>query len=196
MNKSALMLGLGAALLLAGCGKGDGKAADKTGQTPAATKAAGSQTIAAGLPANSQFMAAARAAGIDKTLAGPGPYTVFVPGDAAFAKLPAGTLGGAGDPQQRAKVTRILTYLILPGTVLVGDIGKTIDNAKGKAVMMTVSGQTFTASRDGDLIVLTDGAGNVAHITKPDQQFSNGVVQSIDAVLMPPEPGAGTKPTK
>ena len=62
--------------------------------------------------------------------------------------------------------------------------------------MMTVSGQTFTASRDGDLIVLTDGAGNVAHITKPDQQFSNGVVQSIDAVLMPPEPGAGTKPAK
>lgn len=193
MNKSALMLGLGAALLLAGCGKGDGNSA-KTGQTPAAAKAAGSQTIAAGLPANSQFMAAARAGGIDKTLAGPGPYTVFVPSDAAFAKLPAGTLGSAGDPQQRAKITRILTYLILPGTVLVGDIGKTIDNAKGKAVMMTVSGQTFTASRDGDLILLTDGAGNVAHITKPDQQFSNGVVQSIDSVLMPPEPGAQGKP--
>jgi len=194
MNKSALMLGLGAALLLAGCGKDDGNTAAKSGQTPAAAKAAGSQTIAAGLPANSQFMAAARAAGLDKTLAGPGPYTVFVPSDAAFAKLPAGTLGNASDPQQRAKITRILTYLILPGTVLQADIGKTIDNAKGKAVMMTVSGQTITASRDGDLIVLTDGAGNVAHITKPDQQFSNGVVQSIDAVLMPPEPGAGAKP--
>jgi len=188
MNKSALMLGLGAALLLAGCGKGDGKAADKTGQTPAAAKAAGSQTIAAGLPANSQFMAAARAAGIDKTLAGPGPYTVFVPSDAAFAKLPAGTLGGAGDPQQRAKVTRILTYLILPGTVLVGDIGKTIDNAKGKAVMMTVGGQTFTATKDGGNIVLTDSAGNQVHVTKADDQFSNGVVHHIDGVMTPPEP--------
>ena len=196
MNKSALMLGLGAALLLAGCGKGDGNTAAKTGQTPAAAKAAGAQTIAAGLPANSQFMTAARAAGLDKTLAGPGPYTVFVPSDAAFAKLPAGTLGNSSDPQQRAKITRILTYLILPGTVLAADIGKTIDNSKGKAVMMTVSGQTFTASRDGDLVVLTDGAGNVAHIAKPDQQFSNGVVHSIDAVLMPPEPGAAGKPAK
>lgn len=195
MNKTALMLGLGAALVLGGCNK-NGNTAGRTGQTPAAAKAAGSQTIAAGLPANSQFMIAARAAGLDKTLAGPGPYTVFVPDDAAFAKLPPGTLGDSSDPQQRAKITRILTYLILPGTVLAADIGKTIDNAKGKAVMMTVSGQTFTASKDGDLIVLTDSAGDTAHITKADQQFSNGVVHSIDAVLVPPQPGAKAKPAK
>ena len=196
-TRTALTLGLGIALVLGGCGKsGNGTTAAKTGQTPAAAKAAGSQTIAAGLPANSQFMAAARAAGIDKTLAGPGPYTVFVPNDAAFAKLPQGTLGNSADPQQRAKITRILTYLILPGTVLVADIGKTIDNSKGKAVMMTVSGQTFTASRDGDLIVLTDSAGNTARITKADQQFSNGVVQQIDGVLMPPAPAAQEKPAK
>ena len=195
MKKTALMLVLGTALALSGCGK-SGNTAAKTGQTSAAAKAAGAQTIAAGLPANSQFMAAARSAGIDKTLAGPGPYTVLVPNDAAFAKLPAGTLGNASDPQQRAKITRILTYLILPGTVLVADIGKTIDNAHGKAVMMTVSGQTFTASKDGDLIVLTDSTGNTAHITKADQQYSNGVVQQIDAVLMPPQPGTKDKPAK
>ena len=167
-----------------------------TGQTPAASKAAGGQTIAAGLPANSQFMAAARAAGIDRTLAGPGPYTVFVPDDAAFAKLPPGTLGNATDPKQRARTTSVLTYLILPGTVLAADIGKTIDNGKGKALMMTVSGQTFTASRDGGTIVLTDASGNVAHVTKADQQFSNGVVHQIDGVLMPPPPGAQGKPAK
>jgi len=195
MNKTALMLGLGAALVLGGCNK-NGNTAGRTGQTPAASKAAGAKTIAAGLPANSQFMVAARAAGIDKTLAGPGPYTVFVPDDAAFAKLPAGTLGNASDPQQRAKITRILTYLILPGTVLAADIGKTIDNAKGKAVMMTVSGQTFTASKDGDLIVLTDSTGDTAHITRADQQYSNGVVHQIDAVLMPPQPGAQKPPAK
>jgi uncharacterized surface protein with fasciclin (FAS1) repeats len=195
MKKTALMLAVATALALCGCGK-SGNTADKTGQTSAAAKAAGAQTIAAGLPANSQFMAAARSAGLDKTLAGPGPYTVLVPNDAAFAKLPAGTLGNASDPQQRAKITRILTYLILPGTVLVADIGKTIDNARGKAVMMTVSGQTFTATRDGDLLVLTDSAGNAAHITKADQQFSNGVVQQIDAVLVPPQPGTADKPAK
>jgi len=197
MKKTALMLGLSAALIVGGCSKGGGgNTASGTGQTPAASKAAGGQTIAAGLPANSQFMAAARAAGIDRTLAGPGPYTVFVPDDAAFAKLPPGTLGNATDPKQRARTTSVLTYLILPGTVLAADIGKTIDNGKGKALMMTVSGQTFTASRDGGTIVLTDASGNVAHVTKADQQFSNGVVHQIDGVLMPPPPGAQGKPAK
>ena len=195
MNKSVLMLGLGAALMVSGCSKsGDGNSTAATGQTPAASKAAGGQTIAAGIPANSQFMAAARAAGLDKTLAGPGPYTVFVPDDAAFAKLPPGTLGTSADPKQRANIIGILTYLILPGTVLSADIGKTIDNAKGKAVMMTVSGQTFTASRDGNTIVLTDAAGHTAHVTKADQQFSNGVVHQIDGVLTPPAPGAQGTP--
>jgi uncharacterized surface protein with fasciclin (FAS1) repeats len=190
MHKTALVLGLGAALIVSGCNKsGDGNRA-ATGQTPAAAKAAGGQTIAAGLPANSQFMAAAKAAGIDKTLAGPGPYTVFVPDDAAFAKLPPGTLGNATDPKQRAAITGMLTYLILPGTVLAADIGKTIDNAKGKATMLTVGGQTFTASKDGGTIVLADSAGHTAHVTNADRQFSNGVVHQIDAVLTPPGPGA------
>ncbi|MGZ2412453.1 putative surface protein with fasciclin (FAS1) repeats [Sphingomonas sp. F9_3S_D5_B_2] len=194
MNKTALMLATGIALILGGCGSGgDGS---KSGQTPAAAKAAGGQTIAAGLPANSRFMAAARAAGIDKTLAGPGPYTVLVPDDAAFAKLPDGALGNPGDPQQRSKLTPIVTYLILPGTVLAADIGKTIDNSKGKALIMSVSGQTFTATRDGGAIVLTDAQGNQAHLVKADQQFSNGVVHQIDAVLLPPAPGGDAKPAK
>jgi uncharacterized surface protein with fasciclin (FAS1) repeats len=193
MRKTALTLGLSAALLsIAACNKNDAATANKTGQTPAATKAAGSQTIAAGLATDSKFMAAAKSAGIDKTLAGPGPYTVFVPDDAAFAKLPAGTIGNPTDADQRAKITSILTYHILPGTVLAADIGKTIDNSKGKAVMMTVGGQTFTATKDGGDIVLTDSAGNKARVTKADDQFSNGVVHHIDAVLTPP--GSESKP--
>jgi uncharacterized surface protein with fasciclin (FAS1) repeats len=195
MRKSALALGLTAALLtISACNKNDGATANKTGQTPAAIKAAGSQTIAAGLAPDSRFMAAAKAAGLDKTLAGPGPYTVLVPDDAAFAKLPAGTLDNTADPQERAKITSILTYHILPGTVLIADIGKTIDNSKGKAVMMTVGGQTFTASREGGDVVLTDSAGNKAHVTKADEQFTNGVVHHIDIVMTPPGPGSKPKP--
>jgi uncharacterized surface protein with fasciclin (FAS1) repeats len=191
MRKTALTLGLSVALLsISACNKNDATTANKTGQTPAATKAAGSQTIAAGLAADTKFMAAAKSAGLDKTLAGPGPYTVFVPDDAAFAKLPAGTIGNPTDADQRARITSILTYHILPGTVLAADIAKTIDNAKGKAVMMTVGGQTFTATKDGSNIVLTDSAGNKARVTKADEQFSNGVVHHIDAVLTPPGPGA------
>jgi len=187
MMKTALALGVSAALMTtAGCNQ-NGATQNQTGQTPAAAKAAGSKTIAAGLAPNSRFLAAAKAAGIDKTLAGPGPYTVFVPDDAAFAKLPPGTIDNASDPQQRAKITAILTYHILPGTVLAADIGKTIDNGKGKAVMMTVGGQTFTASREGSNIVLTDAAGNKAQVTKPDEQYSNGVVHHLNGVLMPPK---------
>jgi len=196
MRTSALTLGLTAALLtVTACNGNDSATANKTGQTPAAAKAAGSKTIAAGLAQDSKFMAAAKAAGIDKTLAGPGPYTVLVPDDAAFAKLPAGTVDKPSDPDQRAKVTSILTYHILPGTVLVADIAKTIDNAKGKAVIMTVAGQTFTAQKDGNAIVLTDSAGQSARITSGDEQYSNGVVHHIDAVLTPPGPGAKAKPT-
>jgi len=188
MRKAALSLCLAAAMIsTSACNKND--ASNQSGQTPAAAKAAGGKTIAAGLAADSRFMAAAKAAGIDKTLTGPGPYTVFVPDDAAFAKLPAGSLDNTTDPAQRAKATSIVTYHMLSGTVLAADIGKAIDNAKDhKTLMITVGGPTFTASKDGDTIVLTDSAGNQAHVTKADDQYSNGVVHHIDAVLTPPEP--------
>jgi uncharacterized surface protein with fasciclin (FAS1) repeats len=188
MRKAALSLGLMAALISASaCNKNDGT--NQTGQTPAATKAAGGKTIASGLGTDSKFMAAAKEAGIDKTLTGPGPYTVFVPDDAAFAKLPAGALDNPTDPTQRAKATSIVTYHMVSGTVLAADIGKAIDNAKDhKAPIITVGGPIFTATKDGGAIVLTDSAGNKAHITKADDQYSNGVVHHIDIVMTPPEP--------
>ena len=124
-------------------------------------------------------MAAAKAAGLDQTLAGPGPYTVFVPDDAAFGRAPAGTFDAA--PGNRAQLTGILTNLILPGTVLVADIDKAIDAGKGKAVLATMGGGTLTATKDGDKIVITDAAGHKATITKGDEQFTNGVVHHVDA---------------
>ncbi|MFL6753079.1 MAG: fasciclin domain-containing protein [Sphingomicrobium sp.] len=185
MKTHALALGVAvAALAVTGCDtRNNGANKNQTAQTPEAREAAGTKTVAAGLPANSRFMAAAKAAGLDQTLAGPGPYTVLVPDDAAFAKAPAGTFDTK--PENRAQLTGVLTNLILPGTVLVADIDKAIDAGKGKAVLATMGGGTVTATKEGGKTVLTDSAGGKATITQADEQFTNGVVHHVDAVLMP-----------
>jgi uncharacterized surface protein with fasciclin (FAS1) repeats len=151
-------------------------------QSEKAQKVAGTKTIAAGLAGNGRFMAAAKAAGLDQTLAGPGPYTVFVPDDAALNAAPDGMLDA--NPKNRAQVTGVLTNLILPGTVLAADIGKAIDHGKGKAILATMSGN-LTATREGGNIVLTDSSGHKATVTQADQQFTNGVVHHVDALLLP-----------
>jgi len=133
---------------------------------------------------NGKFMAAAKAAGLDQTLAGPGPYTVIVADDAAFTGLPAGTYDNWLKPENRAQLTKVLTNMILPGTVLAEDISKAIDNGKGKAVLATMGGGTLTATKDGDKIVLTSADGKKATVTKADEKFTNGVVHHVDAVLM------------
>lgn len=175
-----------AALSLAACGKQDGTAnSPKDTQSSEAQKAAGNETIAAGLAQNAKFMGAAKAAGLDQTLAGPGPYTVIVADDAAFNALPAGTYDGWLKPENRAKLTGVMTGMILSGTVLADDIAKAIDNGKGKAVLATIGGGTVTATKEGDKIVLTDAGGRKATITQADQKFSNGVVHHVDALLLP-----------
>lgn len=184
MRKHALALGLAAAMIAAGgCNQTDGADGKQGAQTPAAEKVAGDKTIAAGLPQDSRFMVAAKAAGLDQTLAGPGPYTVLVPEDAAFNSAPAGTFETT--PENRAQLTGVLTNMILPGTVLVADIDKAIETGKGKAVLATMGGGTITATKEGGRTVLTDSAGHKAAITQGDQQFTNGVVHRISAVLMP-----------
>ena len=188
MGKTLLSLGLAtAALSIAACSNDNQANGNSAAQTPAAQKAAGDKTIAAGLTPGSQFAAIAKAAGLDQTLAGPGPYTVLVADDAAFAKAPAGTLDTK--PENRAQLTGVLTNMILPGTVMAADVGKAIDNGKGKAILATMGGGALTATRDGDKIVLTDGAGNKATVVHADDQFSNGVVHHVDALLMPSAPG-------
>jgi uncharacterized surface protein with fasciclin (FAS1) repeats len=193
MKRHALALGLGAigTLALGACNKDNGKTASGApkAQTEKAAKVAGTKTIAAGLAPGSKFMAAAKSAGLDQTLAGPGPYTVFVPDDAAFNGAPAGTFDTK--PENRAWVTGVITNLILPGTVLVADIDKAIDNGKGKAVLATMGGGTLTATKDGGKTVLADSAGHKATITKGDEQFTNGVVHEVDGLLMPSKPGSG-----
>src|SRR3954470_16607732 len=173
-----------AALAVGACNQNkEGANGQQSAQTPKAQKAAGDKTIAAGLASNAKFMAAAKTAGLDQTLAGPGPYTVFVPDDAAFNAAPAGTFDTK--PENRGKVTSSLTNLILSGTVLIADLDKAIDQGKGKAPIAGVGGGTLTATKEGGKIVLTDSAGHKATITQGDEQFSNGVVHRVNAVLMP-----------
>jgi uncharacterized surface protein with fasciclin (FAS1) repeats len=174
------------ALMLAACGEkgGDtGNSAAGGAQTPAAQKAAGTKTIAAGLPAGGRFLAAAKAAGLDQTLAGPGPYTVLVPSDQAFAGAPPEAFNP--DPANRAQITGALTNLILPGTVLAADIDKAIETGKGKAVLATMGGGTITATKQDGRTVFTDASGKTAAISQADQQFTNGVVHQVDGLLMP-----------
>lgn len=194
MTRHALILGVASlALALTACNKGNGgNNASGPEQPKAAQKAAGNQTIAGSLPATGKFMAAAKAAGLDQTLAGPGPYTVFVPDDAAFAKAPAGTFDTS--PKNRAQLTNVITNLILPGTVLVVDIDKAIDAGKGSAKLATMGGDVLTATKQGDKTVLSDSKGDKATITGADERYSNGVVHHIDGVLLPSKQLAANAP--
>lgn len=180
----ALCASVAAVLAIGACSKGnDANRGEPSAQTSKSAKVAGTKTISAGLTPNSQFMTIAKAAGLDQTLAGPGPYTVLVPDDAAFGQAAAGTFDT--DPKNRPQLTGIITNLILPGTVLVADIDKAIDNGKGKGVLATMGGGTLTATKDGGKTVLTDSSGHKATITGGDEIYTNGVVHHIDAVLMP-----------
>lgn len=177
-----------AALALGACNKSDSNAAGT--QTGAAKDAAGGQTIAASLDQNSKFYQAAKSVGLDSTLAGPGPYTVLVPSDAAFAKL-GSAAPDTSSAQGRAQMTRILTYHILPGVILADDIGKAIDTGKGKAVLATMGGEMLTATKSGGNIVLADSSGGKATVTSADEKHSNGVVHHVDSVLTPTKAGQG-----
>jgi uncharacterized surface protein with fasciclin (FAS1) repeats len=195
MKTQAYSIAMATAALLAlgACNKTSAGANEQqNAQTPKAQKVAGTKTIAAGLAQNSKFVTAAKAAGLDQTLAGPGPYTVFVPDDAAFAAAAAGTFDAT--PQNRAQLTGVLTNMILPGTVLAADIGKAIDAGKGKAMLATMGGGTLTATKDGGKTVLTDAAGHKATITQADEQFTNGVVHHVDGLLMPGKEAAANAP--
>lgn len=192
METRALALGVAVTALLAvgACNKNNKSPnSPPAAQTEKAQKIAGTKTIAGGLAATSRFMAAAKSAGLDQTLAGPGPYTVFVPDDAAFNNVPAGSFDPR--PENRAKLTGILTNLILPGTVMIADIDKAIDRGKGKTQLATMGGGTLTASKEGGKTILTDSGGHKATIIQGDEQYTNGVVHHLDMLLLPKKPARG-----
>ena len=184
MRIALILFAAASAMTLAAC---DTNANNSVAPKSEATRdAAGDKTIALGLGGgDSRFAEAAKATGLDATLAGPGPYTVLIPANAAFEKLPGGALDTLMKPGSRAQLTKVLTGHILPGEILAADIGKAIDNGKGKAALATFGNGTITATREGDKIVLTDSSGGKAIVTASDTRRSNGVVHQIDSVLMP-----------
>ncbi|MEO8557502.1 MAG: fasciclin domain-containing protein [Rhodospirillales bacterium] len=132
------------------------------------------------------LVAAVKAAGLVQTLKGKGPFTVFAPTDAAFNALPAGTVPTLLKPENKGKLTGVLTYHVVAGALTFDAIKAQIVAGGGKVVMKTVNGAALTASMNGPHnIVLTDAAGRTAHISTYDVIQSNGVIHVIDTVLLP-----------
>jgi uncharacterized surface protein with fasciclin (FAS1) repeats len=131
------------------------------------------------------LVAAVKAAGLVDTLKGPGPFTVFAPTNAAFAKLPAGTVETLVKPENKAQLTQILTYHVVPGRLDGKALAKQIKAEGGRAQLKTVQGEVLSARQSGGKITVTDAKGNVAHVTIADVYQSNGVIHVIDTVLMP-----------
>jgi uncharacterized surface protein with fasciclin (FAS1) repeats len=117
--------------------------------------------------------AALKAAGLIETLKGAGPFTVFAPTDAAFAKLPQGTVEDLLKPENKAKLTAILTYHVVPGKVMAADVVK-VKNAK------TVQGGSLKVNTGGGKVMVDN-----ANVVKTDIAASNGVIHVIDSVVMP-----------
>ncbi len=132
------------------------------------------------------LVAAVKAAGLVETLMSKGPFTVFAPTDAAFGKLPEGTVGTLVKPENKATLTKILTYHVVAGNLDAKAIMKAIKAGKGKATLKTVSGGTLTAMMNGPMnVVVMDEKGNTANISTYDVKQSNGVIHVIDSVLLP-----------
>ncbi len=131
------------------------------------------------------LVAAVKAAGLVDTLAGPGPFTVFAPVNKAFAKLPAGTVDDLLKPENKDKLTAVLTYHVVPGTLTAKDLLAEVKAGGGKAELKTVQGGTLTVTKKGKGLDVTDEKGDVAHVTQADVLQSNGVIHVIDTVLIP-----------
>jgi uncharacterized surface protein with fasciclin (FAS1) repeats len=131
------------------------------------------------------LVAAVKAAGLVETLKGKGPFTVFAPTNAAFDKLPAGTVDKLLMPENRSMLTKVLTYHVVPGRMDSKAIAKAIKKGRGTATFKTVSGDTLTAMMQGNSLVLTDEKGGMSMVTIADVRQSNGVIHVVDTVVMP-----------
>ena len=131
------------------------------------------------------LVAAVQAAGLAETLSGPGPFTVFAPTNAAFAKLPSGTVDTLLKPENKAKLTAVLTYHVVAGRLAAQELMSDIKDGDGKATLKTVEGEPLTVTAKGGHVYLTDAKGGMAEVTTANVFQSNGVVHVINAVLLP-----------
>jgi uncharacterized surface protein with fasciclin (FAS1) repeats len=132
------------------------------------------------------LVAAVKAAGLVDTLQSKGPFTVFAPVNSAFAALPAGTVDTLLKPENKEMLTKVLTYHVVAGRLTAGDLDRLIAKGKGTAALDTVSGGKLWVMKNGARnITIKDEAGAVADITIYDVLQSNGVIHSVDKVLLP-----------
>ena len=131
------------------------------------------------------LVAAVKAAGLVETLEGAGPFTVFAPTNEAFAKLPPGTVETLLKPENKAKLTSILTYHVVPGRMSAKDLMDAAKKAGGEAKIKTVEGDWLTVTAKGSNLMISDAKGNTSRVTIQNVFQSNGVIQVIDSVLLP-----------
>ena len=155
------------------------------------------------------LVAAVKAAGLVDTLSGPGPFTVFAPTNAAFAKLPAGTVDNLLKPENKATLTKVLTYHVVPGRMTAANLMKAVKDGEGEAKLKTVAGDGSDRQAGRPRQAHHHRRqGRRRHVTIADVLQSNGVIHVIDTVLLPcncgvpphdplphrGRPGAGTRP--
>jgi uncharacterized surface protein with fasciclin (FAS1) repeats len=132
------------------------------------------------------LVAAVKAAGLVDTLSSPGPFTVFAPTNAAFAKLPAGTVDNLLKPENKDMLVKVLTYHVVPGRMTAVNLMKAVKDGEGAAKLKTVAGEEIWVKQAGPgKLTITDSKGDVAMVTIADVLQSNGVIHVIDAVLLP-----------
>ncbi|OYY79659.1 MAG: fasciclin [Sphingomonas sp. 28-62-20] len=131
------------------------------------------------------LVAAVKAAGLVETLSGPGPFTVFAPTNAAFAKLPAGTVDTLLKPENKSTLTSVLTYHVVPGKISAAQLAAKIKAGGGKASLTTVQGGKLTFAKAMGGYTVSDAKGDTAKITIADVNQSNGVIHVIDGVMLP-----------
>jgi uncharacterized surface protein with fasciclin (FAS1) repeats len=168
-------------VLAAACSSSDDASPSSPPETASQTEMA-DMTITDVVAGNEDFstlLAAVGAADLGETLSGTGPYTVFAPTNEAFAALPAGTLDTLLKPANKDALGGILTYHVVPGSIMAADVMP--------GDVTTANGATFSVSVDGGNVYLTDSQGNQAQVTQTDIEASNGVIHVIDAVLIPPQ---------
>jgi uncharacterized surface protein with fasciclin (FAS1) repeats len=192
------MAGIGA-LALAGCSTmaEDGATASGSASTSASTGAnpmvGGAEMFptktivenASTSADHTTLVAAVKAAGLVETLSGPGPFTVFAPTNNAFGRLAPGTVDTLLKPENKATLTKVLTYHVVAGNVSAAQLMEMIKAGSGTATLTTVQGEPLKAMVEGSSVVLTDVNGNKSFVTQADVRQSNGVVHVVNGVLLP-----------
>jgi len=178
-------------LALAACDRGEAPPAQDKAEAPAtapsAAPTAGTVLMLAQRDAElTTLVSAIQTAGMEETLNGAGPFTIFAPNNAAFEKVPAARRDALTAPEGRADLRRLLTYHVIPARLDAAALIQRIQAGGGSLVLTTMQGGALTARTDaGGAITLTDAAGGVSHVVEADMAASNGVVHVVDTVVAP-----------